>query len=139
MQLRFVMNYQGPAALPELWHDPKWETQSSSDTTSIPVFHMPQNQNVGSWIAAGCDRSAQAEKSPRKSERQAISNTCCLPLPEFILLKSLPSRALSHCFQGLFGGSSDLNRSLAPSSATVQVMQPGTPGVTLSVSQTAQI
>lgn len=47
-----------------------------------------------------------------------ISNTCCLPLLGFVLLKSLPSRALSRCFQGLSGGTSDLNRSLAPSSAT---------------------
>lgn len=51
------------------------------------------------------------EKLLQKSEWQVISNTCCLPLLCFVLLNSFPSM-FSHCFQGLFVGSSKLEKQL---------------------------
>ena len=52
------------------------------------------------------------EKLLQKSEWQVISNTCCLPLLCFVLLKSFPIHVLSHCFQGLFVGSFKLEKQL---------------------------
>lgn len=126
MQLRFAMNHPAPAALPELQHDPEWKPRSSSgDTASTPVPHMPPGQNCAPGLLLGVTARLTAGKPLPKSERQVISNTCRLPSLGFAPLQSLPTPALSHYFQGLFGGSFRLTRSLAPSSAPALVLQPG--------------
>lgn len=52
------------------------------------------------------------EKLLQKSEWQVISNTRCLPLLCFVLLKSFPSRVFSHRFQRLFVGSFKFEKQL---------------------------